>query len=51
MMEYKKKKKKNLLNNTPSQPPKFRRNNWVGINDDSRGTHNTNSKLNLKLQC
>ena len=33
----------NLLNNTPDQPPKFKTKNWVEINDDSRGTYNTNS--------
>ena len=33
----------NSLDNTPNQPSKFRTKNWVEINDDSRGTHNTNS--------
>ena len=33
----------NLLDNTPNQPTKFRTKNWVEINDDSRGTYNTNS--------
>ena len=35
----------NLLDNTPNQPTKFRTKNWVEINDDSRGTYNTNSKF------
>ena len=29
----------NLLDNTPNQPSKFRINNWVEINDESRGTY------------
>ena len=29
----------NLLDNTPNQPPKFRINNWVEINDESRGAY------------
>ena len=33
----------NLLNNTPNQPTKFRTKKWVEINDDSRGTYNTNN--------
>ena len=32
----------NLLNNTPNQPSRFRTENWVEINDDSRGTFNIN---------
>ena len=31
----------NLLVNTPNQPTKFRTKNWVEINDDARGTYNT----------
>ena len=34
-MEY---HKINLLNNTPSQSSKFRRKNWIEINDESRGS-------------
>ena len=37
----------NLLENTPNQPSKFRRKNWVEINDESRGTLIV--KLNSKL--
>ena len=33
----------NLLDNTPNQPTKLRTKNWVEINDDTRGTYNTNS--------
>ena len=35
----------NLLDNTSNQPTKFRSKNWVEINDDARGTHNTNSQI------
>ena len=35
----------NLLDNTLNQPTKFRSKNWVEINDDARGTHNTNSQI------
>ena len=37
----------NLLDNTPNQPTKFRTKVWVDINDDSRGTYNTNSQIKL----
>ena len=45
-MEYQ--KIKNLLDKTPNQPSKFRTKNWVEINDDSRGLHNTNSQIKFK---
>ena len=45
-MEYQ--KTMNLLDNTPNQPTKFRTKNWVEINDESRGTYNTNSKIRFK---
>ena len=38
----------NLLDNTPDQPSKCRTRNWVEINDDSSGMHNTNSQIKLK---
>ena len=38
----------NLLDNAPNQPTKFRTKNWVAINDDSRGTYNTNSQIKFK---
>ena len=37
-----------MLDNTSSQPSKFRTKNWVKINDESWGAYNTNSqKSNL----
>ena len=38
----------NLLDNTRNQPTKFRTKKWVEINDDSRGTYNTNSQIEFK---
>ena len=38
----------NLLDNTPNQPTKFRANNWVKLNDDLNGKHNTNSQIKFK---
>ena len=38
----------NLLDNTPNQPTKFRTKNWVEINDEKRGTYNTNSEIKFK---
>ena len=46
IMEYQ--KLINLSDNAPNQPSKFRTKNWVEINDDSRGTHNTNSQIKFK---
>ena len=37
-----------LLEKTPNQPSKFRRKNWVEINEDARGTYNTNSQIKSK---
>ena len=37
-----------MLDNTPNQPSKCRTRNWVEINDDSSGMHNTNSQIKLK---
>ena len=31
------------LDNTPNQPPKFKTENWVEINDESREAYNVNS--------
>ena len=42
--------KNNLLDNTPNQPTKFRTKKWFEINDDTCGTYNKNSQINLKLQ-
>ena len=38
----------NLLDNTPNQPTKFRSKNWVEINDDSRGTDDTNGQTKFE---
>ena len=38
----------NLLSNTSNQPSKFRTKNCVEINDESRGTYNTNSHIKFK---
>ena len=45
-MEYQ--KIRNLLEDTPNQTTKFRRKNWVEINDDSHVTYNTNSQIKFK---
>ena len=34
--------------NTANQPSKFRIKNWIEINDETRGTYNTNSKTEFK---
>ena len=39
-MEYQ--KIANLLDSAPNQPSKFRKRNWVEINDESRGTYTGN---------
>ena len=38
----------NLLDDASNQPPKFKTNNWVEINDESRGTYNVNSQIKFK---
>ena len=38
----------NLLGNTPNQPTKFRKKNWVKINDESRGTCNKGNQIRFK---
>ena len=45
-MEYQ--KIANLIDDTSSQPSKFRTKNWVEINDESRGTYNVNSQIKFK---
>ena len=37
-----------LLDNTPSQPSRFREKNWGDINVDSRRTYDINSHIKLK---
>ena len=38
----------NFLDNIPNQPSKYQTKNWVEINDDARGTHNTNSQIKFR---
>ena len=38
----------NFLDNKPNQPTKYRTKDWVELNDDSRGTCNTNSQFKFK---
>ena len=45
-MEYQ--KLMNLLGNISNQPSNFRTKNWTEINDQSRGTYNTNSDIRFK---
>ena len=45
-MEYQ--KIANLIDDTPNQPSKFRKRNWVEINDESRGAYNVNSQIKFK---
>ena len=45
-MEYQ--KIANLLDDSSSQPSKFKRKNWVEINEESRGTYNINSQIKFK---
>ena len=37
-----------MLDNASNQPSKFRTKNWIEINDQSRGTYNTNSDIRFK---
>ena len=45
-MEYQ--KITNLLDNASNQPSKFRTENWVEKNDESRGGYNVNSQTKFK---
>ena len=45
-MEYQ--KITNLLDNVPHQPTKFRTKKWVEVNDDTRGTYDTDSQIKFK---
>ena len=38
----------NILDNTSSESSKFRTKNWIEVNDQSRGTYNTNSYVRFK---
>ena len=48
MMEYRRKIKS--LNNTPDQPSKLRKKNWVEINHDLHGTYSTNSQIKNRVK-
>ena len=37
-----------MLDNKPNQPSKVGTKNWIEINDESRGTYNTNSQFKFK---
>ena len=37
-----------LLDDTTNQSSKFRRRNWVEINDESQGTYNVNNVIKLE---
>ena len=37
------------MDNTKNQPTKFITKIWVEINDDARGTYNTNSQIKFKI--
>ena len=45
-MEYQ--KIENLIDDASDQPSKFKANNWVEINDKSRGTYSVNSHIKFK---
>ena len=45
-MEYQ--KIANLLDDATNQISKFKTNNWVEINDESRGTYNVGSQIKFK---
>ena len=40
-----------FLDKKSYEPSKIKTKNWVDRNDDSYGTYNSNSKLNLRVQC
>ena len=39
----------NLLDNTPNKPSEFRTKNWVEVNDNSHGTHSSNSQTRYNI--
>ena len=45
-MEYQ--KIANLFNDESSKPSKFRIRNWVGINDEARGTYSPKKQIKFK---
>ena len=38
----------NLLNDESNKPSKFRKKNWVGVNDDIRGAYSPNKKIRFR---
>ena len=40
----------NFLDNTPNQSSKCRTKNWFEINEDTRGTYNTNTQIKFKTR-
>ena len=38
----------NLIDDASNQPSKFKTNNWLEINDESRGKYNVNSQIKFK---
>ena len=38
----------NLIDDASNQPSKFKTKNWIAINDESRGTYNVNSQIEIK---
>ena len=40
----------NLLNDESNQPSKFRRKNWVEINDEARGTYSPDKQIKFKTE-
>ena len=37
-----------MLNDESNQPSKFRSRNWLGINDEARGTYSANKQIKFK---
>ena len=37
-----------MIDDASNQPSKFKKENWVEINDESRGTYNVNSQMKFK---
>ena len=38
-----------MLDNASNKPSRYRKKNWVEINDDSRGAYNVNSQIKFKI--
>ena len=48
-MEYQ--KITNLLDDASNKTSKFKTKNWIGINDESRGTYDVGSQIKFKILC